>query len=139
MSRKTGSAAAVRGKSRGAKFCGPGAAGTGRRADPAMGRCPPDRDRRNGPTGVPGRSAGWTTRPGRRSTQALRRGRRGLPGGSSLARLLAEERGVTEGANPEAPAERLRAWEAEQFADARPRLKRGLAATAGDDPPDTSS
>ena len=56
---------------------------------------------------------------------SLRRGRRGLPGGSSLARLLAEERGVTEGANPEAPAERLRAWEAEQFGKCPPRLLRG--------------
>jgi hypothetical protein len=59
---------------------------------------------------------------------SLRRGRRGLPGGSSLARLLAEERGVIEGANPEAPAERLRAWEAEQFGKRPPRLKRGLPA-----------
>ena len=33
---------------------------------------------------------------------ALRRGRRGLPGGSSLARLLAEERGVAGGRDPEA-------------------------------------
>ena len=40
------------------------------RADPALGRCPSDRDRANGPTQVPSRSAGWTTRPGRRSTQA---------------------------------------------------------------------
>ena len=54
---------------------------------------------------------------------ALRRGRRGLPGGSSLARLLAEERGVTDGANPESPAERLRAWEAEQFPTRRPRRR----------------
>ncbi len=52
---------------------------------------------------------------------ALRRGRRGLPGGSSLARLLAEERGVTEGANPESPAERLKTWEAEQFPTPRRR------------------
>src|SRR5947209_19437316 len=43
---------------------------------------------------------------------ALKRGRRGLPGGSSLARLLAEERGVAEGGGgPEAPAERAGAWE----------------------------
>ncbi len=55
---------------------------------------------------------------------ALRQGRRGLPGGSSLARLLAEERGVTEEANPDAPAERLRAWEAEQFPTHRPRRRR---------------
>ena len=54
---------------------------------------------------------------------ALRRGRRGLPGGSSLARLLAEERGVTEGANPASPAERLRAWEAEQFPAHRPKRR----------------
>jgi hypothetical protein len=55
---------------------------------------------------------------------ALRRGRRGLPGGSSLARLLAEERGVAGGSNPESPAERLRAWEAEQFPTRRPRRRR---------------
>jgi hypothetical protein len=59
---------------------------------------------------------------------SLKQGRRGLPGGSSLARLLAEERGVTEGANPDAPAERLRAWEAEQFPKRPPRLKRRLSA-----------
>jgi hypothetical protein len=52
---------------------------------------------------------------------ALRRGHRGLPGGSSLAQLLDEERGVRERANPEAPAERLRAWEAETFPPHRPR------------------
>jgi hypothetical protein len=52
---------------------------------------------------------------------ALRRGRRGLPGGSSLARLLADERGVTARANPASPAERLRAWEAEHFPPRRPR------------------
>ena len=55
---------------------------------------------------------------------ALRRGRRGLPGRSSLARLLAEERGVAGAANPESPAERLRAWEAEQFPTRRPRRLR---------------
>jgi hypothetical protein len=54
---------------------------------------------------------------------ALRQGRRGLPAGSSLARLLAEERGVKDGANPESPAERLRAWEAEQFPTRRPRRR----------------
>ncbi len=54
---------------------------------------------------------------------ALRQGRRGLPGGSSLARLLAEERGVTQGANPESPVERLRAWEAEQFPTRRTRRR----------------
>ena len=56
---------------------------------------------------------------------ALRRGRRGLPGGSSLARLLAEERGVAAGdADLEAPAERMRAWEAEQFPTRRPKRLR---------------
>ena len=79
----------------------------------------------DGPTGVPGRSAGWTTRTGRRSTTALRWGWRGLAGGSSLAWLLAEERGVTEGANPMSPDERLRAWEAEQFPTHRPRRQPG--------------
>ncbi len=54
---------------------------------------------------------------------AFRRGRRGLPGGSSLASLLAEERGVTEGANPESPVDRLRAWEAKQFPIGRPRRR----------------
>jgi hypothetical protein len=54
---------------------------------------------------------------------SLRRGERGLPGGSSLATLLAEERGVTEGANPEAPAERLRAWEETHFAPRGPKRK----------------
>ena len=61
---------------------------------------------------------------------ALRRGRRGLPGGSSLARLLAEERGVTQGANPESPAERLRAWEAEQFPTRRTRRRRAVGPRA---------
>ena len=72
----------------------------------ATGRWP---DRRSGPVGGVDDET-WSV-----IDAALRRGRRGLPGGSSLARLLAEERGVTEGANPESPAERLRAWEAEQF------------------------
>ncbi len=61
---------------------------------------------------------------------ALRRGRRGHPGGSSLAILLAEERGVTQGANPESPVERLRAWEAEQFPTRRPRRYRAIGPRA---------
>ena len=80
----------------------------------ATGRWP---DRRSGPVGGVGDET-WSA-----IDAALRRGRRGLPGGSSLARLLAEERGVTEGANPESPAERLRAWEAEQFPAHRPRRR----------------
>jgi hypothetical protein len=55
---------------------------------------------------------------------SLRKSERGLPSGSSLANLLAEERGVKEGTNPEAPAERLRAWEAEQFPLRHPRTKK---------------
>ncbi len=78
----------------------------------------------NGLTGVPGRSARWTTRTWSAIDTALRRGRRGQPGGSSLAILLAEERGVTQGANPESPVDRLRAWEAEQFPTRRPRRHR---------------
>src|SRR3954452_19415755 len=69
----------------------------------ATGRWP---DRSSGPIGK-AVDATWLA-----IDSALRRGGRGLPGGSSLAWLLAEERGVTEGANPEAPADRLRAWEA---------------------------
>ena len=61
---------------------------------------------------------------------ALRRGRRGHPGGSSLAILLAEERGVTQGANPESPVDRLRAWEAEQFPTRRPRRHRAVGPRA---------
>ena len=80
----------------------------------ATGRWP---DRRSGPVGGVDDET-WSA-----IDTALRRGRRGLPGGSSLARLLAEERGVTEGANPESPAERLRAWEAEQFPTRRPRRR----------------
>ena len=55
---------------------------------------------------------------------ALRRGRRGLPGGSSLAGLLALERGVRDGSNPESPEQRLRNWEAEQFPTRRPKRRR---------------
>jgi hypothetical protein len=55
---------------------------------------------------------------------ALRRGIRGLLGGTSLAQLLDEERGVRERANPATPAERLRAWEAEQFPSRPPRRQR---------------
>ncbi|MBX6313461.1 MAG: hypothetical protein IRY99_11175, partial [Isosphaeraceae bacterium] len=46
-------------------------------------------------------------------------GRRGLPGGSSLARLLAEHRG----AGRHGTADRLRAWEQEQFPIKGPRLR----------------
>jgi hypothetical protein len=74
-------------------------------------------DPRSGPVGGVGGET-WSA-----IDAALRRGRRGLPGGSSLAGFLAEERGVTEGANPESPAERLRAWEAEQFPTRRPRRR----------------
>ncbi len=44
---------------------------------------------------------------------ALRKGARGLPGGSSLARMLADR----------SRAERLRAWEQEQFPTRGPRLR----------------
>jgi hypothetical protein len=81
----------------------------------ATGRWP---DRRSGPVGGADGET-WSA-----IDTALRRGRRGLPGGSSLAGLLAEERGITGGANPEAPAERLRAWEAEHFPARRPRRRR---------------
>jgi hypothetical protein len=80
----------------------------------AIGRWP---DRRSGPVEALGDES-WPA-----IDACLRRGRRGLPGGSSLARLLAEERGVTKGANPESPLERLRAWEAEQFPTRRPRRR----------------
>ena len=80
----------------------------------ATGRWP---DRRSGPVGGADDET-WSA-----IDTALRRGRRGLPGGSSLARLLAEERGVGGGLNPESPAERLRAWEAEQFPTRRPRRR----------------
>ena len=79
----------------------------------------------DGPTGVLDRYGGVTWSA---IDTALRQGRRGLPGGSSLAGLLAEERGVTEGANPESPAERLRAWEAQQFPTHRPPRQRRPAA-----------
>ncbi len=80
----------------------------------ATGRWP---DRHSGPVGGVGDET-WSV-----IDTALRRGRRGLPGGSSVAGLLAEERGVAEGANPESPDERLRAWEAEQFPTRRPRRR----------------
>ena len=54
---------------------------------------------------------------------SLQRGRRGLPGGSSLAELLADERGVRDGDNPDAPDERMRAWEAENFPQGRTRRR----------------
>ena len=78
----------------------------------ATGRWP---DRRSGAVVGPERET-WAA-----INSALRKGHRGLPGGSSLARFLAEERGITRGANPEAPAERLRAWAAEQIPTPRPR------------------
>jgi hypothetical protein len=56
----------------------------------------------------------------------LRRGRRGVPMGGSLAELLNIERGVADGANPEAPDERMREWEAENF----PPRRRGRRSEA---------
>jgi hypothetical protein len=81
----------------------------------ATGRWP---DLRSGPVGGANDET-WSA-----IDSALRRGRRGLPGGSSLARLLAEERGVAGGADLESPAERMRAWEAEQFPTRRPQRRR---------------
>jgi hypothetical protein len=123
MSRDAADARAARGGRRGAPSSAAGRPGALdverilRWADAhrtATGRWP---DRRSGPAGGAGGEA-WSA-----IDTALRHGRRGLPGGSSLAQLLAEERGVTEGANPESPLVRLRAWEAEQFPSRRPRRR----------------
>ena len=123
MSRGSGASRVARGAERGCRARRPG---SGRRwtssgscgwADAhrtATGQWP---DRRSGPVGGAGDET-WSV-----IDAALRRGRRGLPGGSSLAGLLAEERGVTKGANPESPVERLRAWEAKQFPTRRPRRR----------------
>ncbi len=80
----------------------------------ATGRWP---DRRSGPVGGADGET-WSA-----IDTALRRGRRGLTGGSSLTGLLAEERAVARGTNPEPPAERLRAWAAEQFPTHRRRRR----------------
>lgn len=68
------------------------------------GRWPTIYGRPDGVPGVPGQS--W-----RRLDKALRRGFRGLPGGSSLARLLAARRGVRNGqALPPFTVEQILRW-----------------------------
>jgi hypothetical protein len=57
-------------------------------------------------------------------SHALSKGRRGLPGGSSLAKLLADHRGGSQLEDqPADRAEALRAWEEENFPVRGPRLR----------------